>query len=138
MKLTKILAESLKEDVSLSYGGKKLKMRLKPNINPTKQGIRIQFSLGGEELDSDALDTFTTGLQNVLNKALSQYGMSVNSDPDVPDQGEQVIGFYLTIEQFESFIKNALKEVLKTAKKPQTKDEEPEEKPSDEENDEEA
>lgn len=136
MKLAKILAESLKEDVSLSYGGKKLKMRLKPNINPTKQGIRIQFSLGGEDLDSGNLDSFTTGLQNVLNKALSQYGMSVNSDPDVPDQGEQVIGFYLTIEQFESFIKNALKEVLKTAKKPETKDEKPKENSTDDDSEE--
>lgn len=129
MKLVKILKESLQEDASLSYAGKKLKMRLKPNINPTKQGIRIQFSLGGDELDSGELDSLTTGLQSVLNKALSPYQMSVNSDPDVPDQGEQVIGFYLTIEQFESFIKKALKETLKTAKKPIVKKDEPEESP---------
>jgi len=129
MKLIKILKETLQEDANLSYAGKKLKMRLKPNINPTKQGIRIQFSLGGEELGSDELDSFTTGLQTVLNKALTPYGMSVNSDPDVPDQGEQVIGFYLTIEQFESFIKKALKETLKSAKKTIVKKDEPDEKP---------
>lgn len=122
MKLVNMLRESLviREDASFSFGGKKIKMRLKPNINPTKEGIKIQFAIDGE-LDSSELDSFTTSLQSILNKALSTYGMSVNSDPDVPDQGQQVIGFYLTIEQFESFIKKSLKEVLKTAKKPTPK-----------------
>ena len=97
MKLIKILQETLEEDASLNYAGKKVRMRLKPNINPTKQGIRIQFSFGGGDLDSNEKDAFTTGLQTILNKALSPYGMSVNSDPDVPNQGEEIIGFYLTI-----------------------------------------
>jgi hypothetical protein len=137
MKLVKILQEALEEDASLNYAGKKVKMRLKPNINPTKQGIKIQFSFGGGDLDPDEKDAFTTSLQTILNKALSPYGMSVNSDPDVPNQGEEVVGFYLTIEQFETFIKKALKETLKTAKKPEIKKNEPDE-PEEEEDSEEA
>src|SRR5665213_3398576 len=128
MKLINLLRESLQlhEDASFAFGGKKLKMRLKPNINPTKEGIRIQFAISNDadDLDPSDLENFTTSLQSLLNKALSPYGMSVNSDPDVPDQGEQVIGYYLTIEQFESFIKKALKDVLKTAKKPSPKPQE--------------
>lgn len=139
MKLINILRESLHihEDASFAFGGKKLKMRLKPNINPTKEGIRIQFAISNDadDLDPSDLENFTTSLQSLLNKALSPYGMSVNSDPDVPDQGEQVIGYYLTIEQFESFVKKALKDVLKTAKKPspKTQEDEPSEESSSEE-----
>lgn len=139
MKLINLLRESLQlhEDASFNFGGKKLKMRLKPNINPTKEGIRIQFAISNDadDLDPSDLENFTTSLQSLLNKALSPYGMSVNSDPDVPDQGEQVIGYYLTIEQFEAFIKKALKDVLKTAKKPSPKpqEDEPSEESSSEE-----
>ena len=103
----------IKEDTSFILNGNKLKMHLKPNINPTKQGVRIQFHVDGE-IGGNELATLTTGLQKVLNKALSQYGMSVNEDPDVPRGQGQVIGFYLTVEQLESFIKKALKEALKS------------------------
>jgi hypothetical protein len=41
--------------------------------------------------------------------------MSVNEDPDVPRNEGQIIGYYLTVEQLENFIKKALKEALKTA-----------------------
>ncbi len=107
----------IKEDSSFVLNGTKLSMHLKPNINPTKQGVRIQFKVQGDEIDSSQLETLTTGLQKVLNKALAQYGMSVNEDPDVPRNEGQIIGFYLTVEQLESFIKKCLKEVLKSVKK---------------------
>ena len=34
--------------------GKKLRMKLKPNINPTKQGVRIQFKLAESESEMDS------------------------------------------------------------------------------------
>jgi beta-lactam-binding protein with PASTA domain len=104
----------LKEDASFVLNGTKLRMKLKANINPTKQGIRIQFHVENE-VDDATLETITVGLQKVLNKALTQYGMSVNEDPDVPRNEGQIIGYYLTVEQLENFIKKALKEALKTA-----------------------
>jgi hypothetical protein len=104
----------LKEDASFVLNGTKLRMKLKANINPTKQGIRIQFHVENE-VDDATLETVTVGLQKVLNKALTQYGMSVNEDPDVPRNEGQIIGYYLTVEQLENFIKKALKEALKTA-----------------------
>ena len=104
----------LREDASFVLNGTKLRMKLKPNINPTKQGIRIQFHVE-HEVDDATLETITVGLQKVLNKALTQYGMSVNEDPDIPRNEGQIIGYYLTVEQLENFIKKALKEALKTA-----------------------
>ena len=123
IKLTSILRKTLLlEDSSFSVNNHKLKMRLKPNINPTKQGVRIQFALDESESELSPADkeTLSTGLQKVLNKALSPYGMSVNEDPDVPHQQQQIIGFYLTVEQLEMFIKKAVQETLKTFK--QTKE----------------
>jgi hypothetical protein len=122
---------ALREDSSFVLNGTKLKMHLKPNINPTKQGVRIQFKVDGQEIDPNVLETLTTGLQKVLNKALATYGMSVNEDPDVPKNEGQIIGFYLTVEQLESFIKKCLKEVLKSVSskvKPNEKSDEDQDK----------
>lgn len=102
------------EEFSLNVEGKKYKMKIKPNINPTKSGIRIQFSYEGEELSKAEKSKMESGLQNLLNKALTPYKMSVNTDPDVPREAQNVIGFYLTVEQLENFIVRSLKKVTNT------------------------
>lgn len=109
----------LKEEFSVNLKGKKFRIKMKPNTNPTKLGIRIQFeSQDGEEISSSDQGQIESSLQNFLNKAFEPYKMSVNSDPDVPNEAGNVIGFYLPLEQLENFVKKALKKVSNDFKKP--------------------
>lgn len=118
----------LKEEFSVNLQGRKFKIKLKPNINPTKQGLRIQFAYDdGEEMSSSEKSQIETSLQNFLNKAFEPYKMSVNTDPDVPNEADNVIGFYLTVEQLENFVKRSLKKVsndFKDKTRKETPDEE--------------
>ncbi len=81
------------------------KLRVDVNHNPTKKGIKIQFTIP-EEIDSDAKAGITRKLQSKLAQGLSQYRLTINQDPDVPY--DDTIGFLIPIADIKSFIKNAI------------------------------
>jgi len=81
------------------------KLKVSVNKNPTKEGIKVQFQFP-EAMQGDPRTEMTQKLQAKLNKGLSQYGMTVSADNDVPY--ENVIGFMIPIADIKLLIKNIL------------------------------
>lgn len=135
LKLINLLHEALvAEATQFKYQGKTLKMVLIPNTNPTKQGIRIQIIGDFKDLNNSEKDALQVELQGLFNKALGQYNISVNTDPDVRDNDptkQNVIGLYVTIEQIEGFFRDALRQALPTEDKTKEKAQDGEEKNTD-------
>jgi len=96
----------LNESRKVNINGQSYKMQLGVNKNPTKQGIKIQFTPLTAELSSTSKADMSVSLQNHLNKALSKYGLAVDIDADVPSQ--DVIGFYIRLAYFDKLLKKAL------------------------------
>jgi hypothetical protein len=99
----------LKEDVSynLNFQGKHLRVRFDVNANPTKKGIKIQFT-PSENLAANPNEArqFMSDLQIHLNQKLGPLGMNVDFDPDVPYQN--VIGFTLKLGVISNMIAKTL------------------------------
>lgn len=83
----------------------KPKLKVTVNNNPTKMGIKVQFTLPNQ-VEGDEKTTISQKLQNKLNKGLSQYNLIANVDTDVPFSN--VIGFIIPIGDIKMLIKNAL------------------------------
>lgn len=112
-KLKNLLKEEiwllLKEDVDYPFDlkGKKYKVRFDVNSNPTKKGIKIQFTpMENLALHPQNARQSINELQVLLNQKLGAIGMSVDFDPDVPYQN--VIGFTLKLGTFANMIMNTL------------------------------
>ena len=99
------MLDLLREDVNYNFNfkGKQLKVRFDVNGNPTKKGIKIQFTPMDNLGDNRQL---TSELQVHLNQKLGAMGMNVDFDPDVPYQN--VIGFTLKLEAIASTVVRAL------------------------------
>lgn len=99
----------LKEDVNYNFNfkGKHLRVRFDVNANPTKKGIKIQFT-PTENLASNPNEArqFITDLQIHLNQKLGAIGMNVDFDPDVPYQN--VVGFTLKLGSISNMIVKTL------------------------------
>lgn len=85
----------------------KPKLKISVNKNPTKEGIKVQFVMP-EAIAGDSKATVTQKLQSKLNTGLSQYGLTINQDTDVPYAN--VIGFLIPIADIKLFIKKAITE----------------------------
>ena len=83
----------------------KPKLRIDVNNNPTKKGIKVQFVMP-ETIEGDMKASVTQKLQTKLNSGLSQYGLTINQDTDVPYAN--VIGFLIPIADIKLFIKKAI------------------------------
>lgn len=83
----------------------KPKLRIDVNNNPTKKGIKVQFVMP-ETIEGDTKASVTQKLQTKLNNGLSQYGLTINQDTDVPYAN--VIGFLIPIADIKLFIKKAI------------------------------
>ena len=81
------------------------KLRVDVNHNPTKKGIKVQFVMP-ETLEGDAKAEMAQKLQAKLNQGLSQYGLTVSQDTDVPYAN--VIGFLIPIADVKIMIKKAI------------------------------
>lgn len=99
------MLDLLKEDVNynFNFNGKKMKVRFDVNSNPTKKGIKIQFTPLEQMGDNKQL---MSSLQIHLNQKLGTMGMNVDFDPDVPY--ENVIGFTLKLDAISHVIMKAL------------------------------
>ncbi len=112
-KLKELLKEEilhlLKEDVDYSFdlNGKKFKVRFDVNANPTKKGIKIQFTpMENLAMQPEQARQTINQLQVLLNQKLGSVGMSVDFDPDVPYQN--VIGFTLKLGTLANSIMSLL------------------------------
>jgi len=83
----------------------KPKLRVDVNHNPTKKGIKVQFVMP-QTIEGDAKAEMTQKLQSKLNQGLSQYGLTVSQDTDVPYAN--VIGFLIPIADVKLMIKKAI------------------------------
>ena len=81
------------------------KLKIDVNHNPTKKGVKVQFVFP-TNVEGDQKAEMTQKLQAKLNGGLSQYGLTVNQDTDVPYSN--VIGFLIPIADFKLMIKNAI------------------------------
>jgi hypothetical protein len=110
--LKRILSEIvLLEDLgNITVNNVKFRVKTDVNKNPTKKGIKIQFTpitTSTQDYTDFNKDDYEADLQTTLNSGLSNLGLVVDSDPDVPYVN--VIGFTLRIESINKLIKNALK-----------------------------
>jgi hypothetical protein len=85
----------------------KPKLKISVNKNPTKEGIKVQFVMP-ETIEGDSKANVTQKLQSKLNNGLSQYGLTINQDTDVPYSN--VIGFLIPIADIKLFIKKTITE----------------------------
>lgn len=83
----------------------KPKLSISVNKNPTKEGVKVQFTLP-QTLEGDAKAEVTQKLQNKLNQGLSQYNLTISQDTDVPYSN--VIGFLIPIADIKLLIKKAI------------------------------
>lgn len=85
------------------------------NVNPTKNGIKIQFlpltadkKSRDTSLSLEQKNALASQIQQKYNQKLSKYNLNIDSDTDVPDG--DVIGFILRLPNVSNFINKALKE----------------------------
>lgn len=83
----------------------KPKLKISVNKNPTKEGIKVQFVFP-QAVEGDSKAEMAQKLQAKLNQGLSQYGLTINQDTDVPYGN--VIGFLIPIADVKLLIKNAI------------------------------
>ena len=111
----------LNEDVkyNFSYKNQKFMVRFDVNSNPTKKGVKIQFTPATNMIQQpQAARQLANDLQVLLNQRLGAVGMTVDFDADVPYQN--VIGFTLKLGSLSNMIINALQNKTQQATEPVT------------------
>jgi hypothetical protein len=81
-------------------------MRTGVNKNPTKLGLKIQFTPKEGGLDSDTKARLTQVLQSKLNESLRQFSLQASIDTDVPNP--EVVGFLIPLMQVKNMIVKAI------------------------------
>ena len=97
-----IIKEELKEATTVNAGDTKFNLRTGVNKNPTKLGIKVQFTPMEGMLDGDVKSALEVALQEKLNDKLKEYDIQVSKDTDVPR--EDVIGFFIPLSQIKNLI----------------------------------
>lgn len=100
----------------------KPKLKISVNKNPTKEGIKVQFTLP-QNVEGDQKAAITQKLQSKLNQGLAQYNLTVSQDTDVPYSN--VVGFLIPIVDIKLLIKNAMGASSTTSEPPQPSSETP-------------
>lgn len=100
----------LSYESDIQFEGKSFKLKVGTNVNPSKKGIKIQFTpvgdgVGGEE-SAKQID-YTLSLQRKLNDALRNKDFEVDIDPDVPNKN--TIAFLIRLDWFDKIIRNIFK-----------------------------
>jgi len=100
----------LTENVSynINFKSKKFKVIFDVNENPTKKGIKVQFTpYENMILKPQEARQFINDLQVYLNQKWGQIGINVDFDPDVPYKN--VVGFTIKLGDVANTLINALK-----------------------------
>ena len=100
------LYEPLKEETNVTADNTTFVMRTGVNKNPTKLGLKVQFTPKGGTLDRDTKARLAQVLQSKLNESLRQFGLQASIDTDVPNP--EVVGFMIPLMQVKNMIVKAI------------------------------
>ena len=120
--IRQLIEKAIKEtEVSAGPENTKFTLRTGVNKNPTKLGIKVQFTPVEGMLEPDVKSQLEVALQEKLNTKLAEYDIQVSKDTDVPR--EDVIGFFIPLSQLKNLI---VKSLTGSAPKPEVQAPEPE------------
>ena len=100
------LYEPLKEETNVTADNTTFVMRTGVNKNPTKLGLKVQFTPKGGTLDRDTKARLAQVLQSKLNDSLREFGLQASIDTDVPNP--EVVGFMIPLMQVKNMIVKAI------------------------------
>jgi len=101
-----LIREELKEETNVTADNTTFIMRTGVNKNPTKLGLKIQFTPKDGALDPDTKARLAQVLQSKLNESLRQFNLQASIDTDVPNP--EVVGFMIPLMQVKNMIVKAI------------------------------
>jgi hypothetical protein len=101
-----LIREELNEETNVTADNTTFIMRTGVNKNPTKLGLKIQFTPKEGALDGDTKARLAQVLQSKLNQSLQQFRLQASIDTDVPNP--EVIGFMIPLMQVKNMIVKAI------------------------------
>ena len=101
-----LIREELSEETNVTADNTTFIMRTGVNKNPTKLGLKIQFTPKSGALDRDTKARLAQILQSKLNESLRQFGLQASIDTDVPNP--EVVGFMIPLMQVKNMIVKAI------------------------------
>ena len=101
-----LIREELSEETNVTADNTTFVMRTGVNKNPTKLGLKIQFTPKEGGLDRDTKARLAQILQSKLNDSLRQFNLQASIDTDVPD--DNIVGFMVPLLQIKNMIVNAI------------------------------
>jgi len=102
----KAIVESINEETNVTADNTTFIMRTGVNKNPTKLGLKIQFTPKSGALDRDTKSRLAQILQSKLNDSLRKFNLQASIDTDVPNP--EVIGFLIPLMQVKNMIVKAI------------------------------
>ena len=102
----KIIREELSEETNVTADNTTFVMRTGVNKNPTKLGLKVQFTPKGGALDRETKARLAQVLQSKLNDSLRQFNLQASIDTDVPD--DNIVGFMVPLLQIKNMIVKAI------------------------------
>ena len=102
----KAIVESINEETNVTADNTTFIMRTGVNKNPTKLGLKIQFTPKSGALDRDTKARLAQVLQSKLNDSLRKFNLQASIDTDVPNP--EVIGFLIPLMQVKNMIVKAI------------------------------
>ena len=130
-----LIREELSEETNVTADNTTFIMRTGVNKNPTKLGLKVQFTPKDGTLDRDTKARLAQVLQSKLNESLRQFNLQASIDTDVPNP--EVVGFMIPLMQVKNMIVKAIGGSNEPASEPEPTSEpetpaEPESLPGDE------
>ena len=101
-----LIRNELKEETNVTADNTTFIMRTGVNKNPTKLGLKIQFTPKSGALDRDTKSRLAQILQSKLNDSLRKFYLQASIDTDVPNP--EVIGFLIPLMQVKNMIVKAI------------------------------
>ena len=97
-----LIREELSEETNVTADNTTFIMLMGVNKNPTKLGLKIQFTPKGNALDNETKAKLRTLLQSKLNDGLREHKLQVSIDTDVPNPN--VIGFMIDLASIKDMV----------------------------------
>ena len=101
-----LIREELSEETNVTADNTTFIMRTGVNKNPTKLGLKVQFTPKGGALDRETKARLAQILQSKLNDSLREFGLQASIDTDVPNP--EVVGFMIPLMQVKNMIVKAI------------------------------
>ena len=101
-----LIREELSEETNVTADNTTFIMRTGVNKNPTKLGLKVQFTPKGSTLDRETKARLAQILQSKLNDSLREFGLQASIDTDVPNP--EVVGFMIPLMQVKNMIVKAI------------------------------